>query len=235
MKPRIALAAVIAAGTLFAPPAMAETALPAMISVTGEATVSVAPDLAQIEGGVTSEAKTAREASDANNTAMGKVLLALKGAGIDEKDFQTSRLSLQPESAPNRTGPGAPTIVGYRASNHVTVRLHDVTKVANVIDAMVGAGANDIGGINFTVSNASKLLDDAREQAVADARRKAEIYAKAAGVTLGAPISISEASSPGPLFRAKMPMGMATTAPIAQGEETLQVTVSVSWAIKQAP
>jgi uncharacterized protein YggE len=234
MKPLTALAAAIAAGTLLAAPALAETALPAMISVTGEATVSVAPDLAQIEGGVTSEAKTAREASDANNTAMGKVLLALKGAGIEEKDFQTSRLSLQPETAPNRTPPSAPTIVGYRASNHVTVRLHDVTKVANVIDALVGAGANDIGGISFTVSNASKLLDDAREQAVADARRKAEIYAKAAGVTLGAPISISEEGGPGALFRAKMPMGMATTAPIAQGQETLQVTVSVSWAIKQA-
>src|SRR6202011_3637491 len=98
----------------------------------------------------TSEAKSAREASDANNAAMGRVLLALKGAGIEEKDFQTSRLSLQPQSAPNRTGPSA--IVGYRASNRVTIRLRDVTKVANVIDTLVGAGANDIGGINFMVS-----------------------------------------------------------------------------------
>ena len=72
------------------------------ISVSGEANVSVAPDLAQIDGGVTSEAKTAREASEANNAAMGKVLLALKGAGIDEKDYQTSRLSLQPQYAPQR-------------------------------------------------------------------------------------------------------------------------------------
>ena len=70
----------------------------------------------------------------------------------------------------------------------MTVRLHDVTKVAGIIDTLVGAGANDIGGINFMVSQASKLLDDAREQAIADARRKAEIYAKAAGVTLGAPL-----------------------------------------------
>jgi uncharacterized protein YggE len=235
MKYLTALAAALTAATLLAAPASAETEPPALISVTGEATVSVAPDLAQIDGGVTSEAKTAREASDANNAAMGKVLLALKGAGIAEKDFQTSRLSLQPESAPNRTPPSAPTIVGYRASNHVTVRLHDVTKVASVIDTMVAAGANDIGGINFSVSNASKLLDDAREQAIADARRKAEIYAKAAGVTLGAPISISEGGAPGPiLYRNKMPMGMATAAPVAQGEETLQVTVAVSWAIKQA-
>lgn len=232
MKHRTALAAVITAGTLLAAPALAQTALPAAISVTGEATVSAAPDLAQIEAGVTSEAKTAREASEANNAAMGKVLQALKGAGIAEKDFQTSRLSLQPQSAPNRPGPSA--IVGYRASNRVTIRLRDVTKLANVIDTLVGAGANDIGGINFMVSNASKLLDEAREQAVADARRKAEIYAKAAGVTLGAPLSISEEGSPGPMPYRKMAVGMAASAPVAQGEETLQVTVSVSWAIKSA-
>ena len=232
-KHRAALVAAIAAGTLLAGPALAQTAPPAMISVTGEATVSVPPDLAQIDAGVTTEAKTAREASDANNAAMGKVLLALKGAGIDEKDFQTSRLSLQPESAPNRTA-GPATIVGYRASNRVTIRLRDVTKIASVVDTLVGAGANDIGGINFTVSQASKLLDDAREQAIADARRKAEIYAKAAGVTLGAPLSIVEGSTPAPIPYRRMAAGMAAAAPVAQGEETLQVTVAVSWAIKQA-
>ena len=233
MRHRTPLAAAIAAGTLIAAPALAQTVPPAMISVTGEATVSVPPDLAQIDAGVTSEAKTAREASDANNAAMGKVLLALKGAGIEEKDYQTSRLSLQPESAPNRPG-GPATIVGYRASNRVTVRLHDVSKVASVIDMLVAAGANDIGGINFTVSQASKLLDDAREQAIADARRKAEIYAKAAGVTLGAPLSISEGGTPVPIPYRRTAAGMAPSAPVAQGEETLQVTVSVSWAIKQA-
>jgi uncharacterized protein YggE len=227
-----ALAAVIAAPAMLAAPALAETAPPAVISVTGGATVSAAPDQAQIDGGVTSEAKTAREASEANNAAMGKVLLALKGTGIDEKDYQTSRLSLQPESAPNRTGPSA--IVGYRASNRVTVRLRDVAKLANVIDTMVGAGANDIGGINFTVSNASKLLDDAREQAIADARRKAEIYAKASGVTLGAPLNISEESNSVPVPYRRVAAGFAASAPVAQGEETLSVTVSVSWAIKPA-
>jgi uncharacterized protein len=233
MKHRVCLAAAIAATTLLTAPALAQIVPPAAISVTGEATVSVPPDMAQIDGGVTSEAKTAREASEANNAAMGKVLLALKGAGIDEKDFQTSRLSLQPQYPPNRTGPSA--IVGYRASNRVTIRLREVTKVASVIDTLVGAGANDIGGINFTVSNASKLLDEAREQALADARRKAEIYAKAAGVTLGAPVSISEESSPGPMpFRARVAAGMAVSTPVAQGEETLSVTVSVSWAIKPA-
>lgn len=228
MKHSLALA--VAAASWLAAPAMAETAPPPMISVTGEATVSVPPDQAQIDGGVTSDAKTAREASDANNAAMGKVLLALKGAGIDEKDYQTSRLSLQPQYAPNRSGPSP--VVGYRASNRVTVKLRDVTKVAAIIDVLVGAGANELGGINFMVSQASKLLDDAREKAIADARRKAEIYAKAAGVTLGEPISISEEGSAQPVFRSKMAAPMAAGAAVAQGEETLSVSVSVSWAIK---
>ena len=224
------LAFAVVAATWLAAPALAQTMPPPAISVTGEANVSVAPDQAQIDGGVTSDAKTAREASDANNAAMGKVLLALKGAGIEEKDYQTSRLSLQPQYAQNRAAPSP--FVGYRASNRVTVRIRDVAKVANVIDVLVGAGATDIGGINFTVSQASKHLDEAREKAIADARRKAEIYAKAAGVTLGEPISISEEGAPVPLYRGKMAAPMAAGAPVAQGEERLSVTVSVSWAIK---
>jgi len=231
MKHRTALAAAALAAALLTAPALAQVIPPAAISVTGEATVSVPPDLAEIDGGVTSEAKTAREASEANNAAMGKVLQALKGAGIEEKDIQTARLSLQPQSAPNRSGPSA--IAGYRASNRVTIRVRDVTKVASVIDTLVGAGANEIGGINFVVSQASKLLDEARERAVADARRKAEIYARAAGVTLGAPLSISEEGNSAPVPYRRMAAGMAASAPVAQGEETLAVTLSVSWAIKQ--
>jgi len=231
MKQILALAATAVA--LLATPVLAQTMPPSAISVTGEANVSVPPDLAQIDGGVTSDAKTAREASDANNAAMGKVLLALKGAGIDEKDYQTSRLSLQPQFATSsKTSERAAGIVGFRASNRVTVRIRDVTKVANVIDVLVSAGANDIGGIHFTVTQASKLLDEAREQAIADARRKAQIYAKAAGVTLGEPLSISEEGAPTPMFRGKVAGGMVASAPVAQGEETLSVSVSVSWAIK---
>lgn len=224
----------VAALLVLSAPAKAETPdFPAAISVTGEATVSVPPDLAHIDAGVASDAKTAREASESNNAAMTKVIAALKGAGIDDKDIQTSRLSLQPQYAANRSGPSP--IVGYRASNRVTIRLRDIGKVAGVIDALVGAGANDIGNVSFSVSQASKLLDDAREKAVADARRKAEIYAKAAGVTLGAPLNISEEGAAAPVFRSKMasPMAQGLPTPIAQGEETLSVTVSVTWAIKQ--
>src|SRR5258708_13315280 len=105
MKYCIGLAAVALAGALLTAPARAQIIPPAAISVTGEATVLVPPDLAEIDGGVTSEAKTAREASEANNAAMGKVLQALKGAGIEDKDVQTPRLSRQPQSAPNLPAP----------------------------------------------------------------------------------------------------------------------------------
>jgi uncharacterized protein YggE len=227
-----AIFAALVAGALSTAPARANSDFPPSISVSGEATISATPDQAEIEAGTTTDAKTARDAADANNTAMAKVLSALKTAGIDAKDIQTSRLSLQPQYAPNHN---PPAVTGYRASNQVMVRLHDIAKVGNTIDTLVSAGATDIGGINFTVSNASKLLDDARTQAIADARRKAEIYAKAAGVTLGPPISILEGgAAPVPMFRAKMAAAPMAATPVAPGQETLSVSVNVSWAIKQA-
>jgi uncharacterized protein YggE len=231
--PRRATALVGAALSLaaIALPARAAT-LPPAISVTGEATVSAAPDMANVDGGVTTEARTARDAVEANNKAMAAVLQALKAAGIADKDLQSSRIALQPQSAPSRSD-GPVQIVGYRATNHVTVTLHDVGKVATTIDTMVGAGANELGGIGFAVTQASWLLDEARTKAIADARRKAEIYAKAANVTLGAPLSISEGNAEGPMpvFARKMSVAMAPT-PIAPGEETLRVVVNVSYAIK---
>jgi hypothetical protein len=230
MQYRTSLATAAVAGILLAAPAFAQTELPSALTVSGEATVSATPDEAQIDAGVSSDGKTAREASDTNNTAMGKILLALKAVVIDQKDIQTSQLSLQPQYAPNHSGPSP--VVGYRASNRVTIKLHDVLKVAGMIDTLVGAGANEINGIAFSVSNASKLLDDARQRAIADARRKAEIYAKAAGVTLGAPLAISEEGAPGPTPYRRMSAGLAAATPIAPGEQTLQITVSVSWAIR---
>ncbi|HEX7881778.1 MAG TPA: SIMPL domain-containing protein [Afipia sp.] len=230
MRVRIVIAATILA--VMASSASAQSS-PPTVSVTGEASISVPPDLAQIDSGVTTEAKTAREASEANNKAMGGVLLALKNAGLAEKDVQTSRLSLSPQSAPGRNANAPFLIVGYRASNRVTVTIRDITKVADTIDVLVSAGANEISGISFLVSKASKLLDDARSEAIADARRKAEIYAKAANISLGAPISISEETAPGPVPYRKMSAGIAASAPVAQGEETLRVSVSVSYEIKQ--
>jgi hypothetical protein len=217
--------------------AVAQLAPPPAISVTGEANISVVPDLATIDAGVTSEAKTAREAAEINNKAMGAVLLAVKGLDIADKDIRTSRLSLQPQSTPLHGSSGPMQISSYRAGNHVTVTLHDVARVAATIDALVGAGANDIGGISFSVADASKLLDDARAKAIGDAQRKAEIYARAANVTLGQPLSITEEGTQVPMLRqvyakAMAPLAMAPT-PVSPGETTLHVAVSVSYAIRQ--
>lgn len=224
----IAKAAALALAALLTTSA-ASFAEQSSITVNGEATTSVAPDLAQVEGGVTSEAKTAREASDANNKAMAAVLAALKAAGVAEADVQTSRLSLFPQSASARAG-GAATITGYRASNRVIIRVRDIAKVAGTLDTLVAAGANEIGGINFMVSQESKALDEARVKAIEDARRKAEIYAKAAGVRLGAPLRISEEGAGGPVpMRAQFKAG--ASAPVAPGEETLRIAVTVSYEI----
>jgi len=218
----------------FVSPALAQSAPPPSISVSGEATVSAAPDLAEIEAGVTTEAKTARAASEANDKTMGDVLLALKASGLDSKSFQTSELSLQPQvTMHNSTGPGQ--ITGYRARNRVIVKVRDLTKLAGTIDAIVGAGANDIGGISFSVSQPSKLLDEARARAIDDAHRKAAIYAKSAGVTLGGPLSIAEGGVPPPIAFRRMNAHLAAApTPIEPGEQTLRVSVHVSYEIKPA-
>ncbi|WP_374991497.1 SIMPL domain-containing protein [Bradyrhizobium sp. LHD-71] len=210
--------------------ASAQTVPPPMISVSGEAQVSVAPDLAQVDGGVTTEAKTAREASEANNRAMAALLPALKSAGVAEADIQTSRLSLFPQSTQARPN-GPMQITGYRASNRVTVRIRDMAKVASTIDALVTAGANEIGGINFMVSKESKALDEARVRALEDAHRKAEIYAKAANVRLGTPVRISEEGHGAPPVPMRATFKADAATPISPGEEILRVSVNVSYEI----
>lgn len=232
MHSRLCLAAASTLAVVMAHnvPASAQTVPPPTITVSGEAMVSVAPDLAHIDGGVTTEAKTAREASEANNRAMAALLPALKAAGIAEADIQTSRISLYPQSTPTRPN-GPMQITGYRASNRVSIRIRDITKVASTIDALVAAGANEIGGIHFSVSQQSKLRDEARVKALEDARRKAEIYAKAANVRLGTPVSISEEGPGGPPVPMRASFKAEAATSVSPGEEVLRVSVNVSYEI----
>jgi uncharacterized protein YggE len=194
------------------------------ITVSGEATVSVRPDRAALSVGVTSAGKTAQEASESNARDMTAVLAALKDAGIAESDVQTSRLSLQPQYDPNRAG--KQRVVGFQANNQVTATVRDIGKLATLIDRAIGAGANDIGGIQFSVTDPSKALDEARKGAIADAKRKAEIFAQAAGVQIGRPMMIIEDGAPAP---GPMAMRAVAATPIAVGEETLRASVSVSF------
>ncbi len=196
-----------------------------LVTVTGEATIAVAPDTAMMRIGVSSQDKTAREASETNAKQMTAVLNAIKGAGVGDRDIQTSRLSLQPQYDPNKGGTAR--LTGFQASNQVTVRIRDIDKLPNVLDRAIAAGANEMSGIEFVVSEQSKLLDQARDDAIADARRKAELYAKAAGAKLGHVVSITEeGSAPPPRPMQAMRAGAV---PIAPGEQTLRAMVTVSY------
>jgi hypothetical protein len=196
-----------------------------LVTVTGEATVAVAPDTAMIRIGVTSHDKTAREAGEVNAKQMTAVLAAIKEAGIADRDIQTSRLSLQPQYDPNKAGTAR--LTGFQATNQVTVRIRDIDKLPAVLDRAIAAGANEMSGIEFVVSEQSKLLDQARDDAIADARRKAELYARAAGAKLGRVVSITEeGSSPQPRPIQAMRAGAV---PVAPGEQTLRAVVTVSY------
>ena len=175
---------------------LASLATEKLVTVTGEATIAVAPDAAMIRIGVSSQDKTAREASDANARQMTAVLAAIKSNNIAERDIQTSRLSLQPQYDPNKSGTAR--LTGFQATNQVTVRIRDIGNLAAVLDSAISAGANEMSGIEFIVSEQSKLLDRARDDAIADAHRKAERYAKAAGSRLGRVVAISEEGSAPP-------------------------------------
>ena len=225
MTRRLFVIAIVAVAALSAPASAQTDKVPNLITVTGEGQVSVAPDLALLSGGVTTTGKTAREASEANAKLMTAVMAALKAAGIAEQDIQTTRLSLFP-LRDNKTGDTR--VTGFQAANQVTVKIRDTGKTADVIDRLVGAGANDIGGLQFVVSAPSKPLDQAREAAIADARRKAEIYAKAANVKLGAAVSITEEGgvAPGPVM---MRAAQAPGTPVSPGEQIQRISVSVSY------
>lgn len=211
----------VVAGLLIAPVHAAEK----LVTVTGEATIAVAPDIAMMRIGVISQDRTAREASDTNAKQMTAVLDAIKNAGVGDRDIQTSRLSLQPQYDPNKGGTAR--LTGFQASNQVTVRIRDIEKLPSILDRAISVGANEMSGIEFVVSEQSKLLDQARNDAIADARRKAELYAKAAGVKLGHVVSITEeGSAPPPRPMQAMRAGAV---PIAPGEQTLRALVTVTY------
>jgi uncharacterized protein YggE len=201
------------------------------ISVTGEASINVAPDIAHATAGVNSEAKTPREAADANTVAMNAVIAALKQAGIADGDTRTSRFSIAPVYS-QRQREGQSQLTGYRVSNQVRVTVRDVAKVGEVLDRLIGAGATNIAGVEFAASDPAKLLDEARMTAFADAKRKAELFARAAGAQIGRAVSVSEDDGRSPRrFSRSFPLAEASaaSAPVLPGEETLRVHISVSF------
>jgi uncharacterized protein YggE len=222
--------AVVAVAGLLAATSVPAFAVDRLVTVTGQGSVAVAPDTAVIRIGVTSQGKDARAASAANAKQMSAVLNAIKQSGVAERDIQTSRLSLQPQYDSKN---GANRLLGFQVTNQITVRIHDIEKLPAILDKAISAGANEMSGIEFVVSGKSKLLDKARTDAMADAHRKAELYAKAAGAKLGQVVAISEqGSAPPPRpFRA-MRASAASAVPVAPGEQMLRATVTVSYDLK---
>jgi uncharacterized protein YggE len=210
----------------FATQGVAQTP-PAQITITGIGEIAAAPDMATVTLGVTTTAKTARAAMTENSGQLTEVLTTLKAAGIAPRDLQTSGLSLQPNWTNDPNG-GVSRIEGYMAANQLAVRVRDLAALGTMLDAAIGDGANTLNGVQFAIGAPAALLDGAREAAVADARHRAEIFATAAGVTLGPVLLISEAQAgydPQPKFaRAAM-----DSVPVEGGELSVSASVTITW------
>jgi uncharacterized protein YggE len=228
--PMLSLAALLAAT---APLLAQEANQTRQITVTGAAEAEAVPDLATITAGVETRAETAAAALAANSEAMTAVFVALDAAGVERRDMQTSQLTLSPVYAPYEEGaPEAQRVVGYEAGNMVTVRLRDVGGLGSVVDSLAKAGANRLYGIGFELADPKTALATAREDAVADARARAELYARAAGVTLGPVLSIREAVEvPQPMMARAQAMEAAAP-PVAQGTVALAAQVEVVFGLE---
>lgn len=211
-----------------------------LLTITTEGKSTRTPDLAVFTAGVVSEGKTASEALAANAAAMTKVIATLKKAGIADKDIQTSQINLnpvygQPVIGPNGQVVQEPRIVGYQASNSVTIRSRDIKGFGKVLDALVASGSNQINGPAFQMSDPRAAMDEARGDAMKQARARADLYAKAAGLRVVRIVSISEGggySPPQPVY-AMAKMADASSSPIAAGEVEAQVSLTVQFELAQ--
>lgn len=233
--------------------ALAFTALPAVaappqsapvISVDGTGEVQSAPDTAFINAGVTTTGATAGEALAANTQAMAALIATLKAQGVEAKDIQTSQFSVNPQYVyPDRNAQGdtpPPHIVGYQVQNGVNVKVRKLADLGAILDKIVGAGANTVNNINFSVADPAELLTEARQRAFADARQKAQTYAEAAGGELGSIVSVDETQPPPvmprPLMaKATFAAAAAAPVPVEAGQLSYSVDVAVRWAFKPNP
>ena len=237
----LVLAAALAASALPFAPATAQTQ-PATIIVdgtrldvvaTGE--VSRVPDIARITAGVVTVAPTATAALAQNATQMASVRAALKRAGIADRDIQTSSINLYPDYRHDAQGSN-PQIIGYRASNEVSVRFRDIAATGRILDALVAQGANQINGPMLAIDKPEAALDEARTLALSNARARAELYARALGKRVGRILSISEAGAnyapPVVMMRQASRGAAADSTSVDPGEQSVAVSLSVSFELE---
>jgi uncharacterized protein len=215
--------------------AMAEVTGPAIngtrLDIVAQGSVKRVPDLAIISAGVVTQARDAKSAMAGNATAMARVLTALRGAGVADRDMATAQIGLSPQYRYAENQP--PVVTGYQANNSVSIRFRDVAKSGAILDALVAAGANQISGPTLTLDKPEAAQDEARADAIKTARARAELYAKAAGMTVKRIVAISEmgdVSRPMPMMVQRGMMAeTAAKSEIVPGEQDVGVSVSVTF------
>ncbi|WP_426162910.1 SIMPL domain-containing protein [Sandarakinorhabdus sp. DWP1-3-1] len=230
---RSALTAAIAAGIAAGAPAGAQTLVaapgPTTLTVVAEGRVTRAPDVAEVSGGVVTTAATAAAAMSENATRMTAVVAAVRRAGVADRDIQTSGLNLQAQYRYENNQ--APILTGYQASNTVKLRLRKIADAGRLLDTLVSVGANQLNGPEFRVDDSSAALDEARVQAVATARKRAELYARAAGLKIGRIARISEVAGepvePRPMMTTMRAKAADAAPPVEPGEVALTVNVTM--------
>jgi hypothetical protein len=235
------LASLLALTALTAVPAAAQTsAVPVQtisgtrldVLATGE--VTRVPDVARISTGVVTTAPTATAALQENARRMAAVRAGLRQAGIADRDIQTGSINLHPEYRHDPTG-NNPQVIGYRASNDLSVRFRDIANAGKVIDALVAQGANQVHGPMLGIDKPEAALDEARTKAIAAARARADLYARALGRRVGRILSISETGAnyaPPPMMMRMRGESASMSTGIEPGEQVLSVTLSVSFEIE---
>jgi len=223
--------------SLAAQPVLAQgtepTPAPRSINVTGEGKVYITPDIVTVTIGVHTEGKDAATAVAANNAQSQKVADALKTFKIDPKDIQTTNISIYPQQQTDNTG--KPLGITYVVDNTVYVTLRDISKLGDMLDAVVKAGANTINSIQFDVADRSAATSQARTAAVKDAQTQAQELASAAGVTLGDVRTLSTSgTSPVPMYdvKAAAPAGIGGGVPVSAGQLVIVVDVNAVYDIK---
>ena len=238
----LATATVLTLSSLAITPALAQMAPPAsaviadgtLLDVTATGKTTRVPDLATIRAGVVTAAPTAAAALSDNAKRMSAVLAALKGAGIQPRDVATANVSLQPQYRYEDNKP--PVITGYQATNNVSIRFRDIAKSGQILDALVAQGANQIDGPNLSLDQPDAALDEARVDAVKRAQARAQLYAKAAGLSVSRILTIAEGGEiagpqpPLPVYR--MAAAKAADTQVLAGESDVTVTITVRFLLK---
>jgi uncharacterized protein YggE len=202
------------------------------ITATGE--VTRVPDVAIISAGVVSRAATASAAMQDAANRMDRVLAALKRAGVESRDIQTSSVNLNPEYRYPENQ--SPQLTGYTASNTVTVRFRDIRNSGKILDALVSQGANQINGPNLTIDKPEAALDEARGKAIAEGRARAELYARSLGLHVARVVAVSESGGyavpPPPPMPVMARAYESAQTKIEPGEQKLQVTLTMTFELQ---